>query len=76
MGAQIAQRKPEECIGDLEAARSGPQEIRPTGTQRSGRTVIKGDGPGGAEESSEAVHGAQGRRDGSTGNTKTESARG
>jgi len=75
MDAQIAQLKPEECTDDLEAARSGSQEIRPLGAQRSGRTVIPGDGPGGVEERSEAVHGAQGMGDGSTGNTTRECPR-
>ena len=69
VGAQIAQQKPEECIGDLEAARTGSQEIRPTGNQKSGRAAIQGDGPGGTEESYEAVHWVQDIRDGSTGNT-------
>jgi len=68
LGAQTAQRKPEECIGDLDAARTESHGIRPTGNQKSCRVVIQGDGPGGADESHEAVRRAQDIRDGSTEN--------
>jgi len=68
LGALTAQRKPEECSGDLDAARAGPHEIKPTGNQESSRVVMQGDGPGGADEGHEAVRRAQDNRDGSTGN--------
>ena len=74
LGAQTAQRIPEECSGDLDAARTGSQGTRPTGNQQSGRVVMQGDGTGGADEGHEAVRRAQDNREGNTGNAT--SARG
>ena len=67
LGTKTEQRTSEEYCGDLDAAMTGTNRIRPTGTQKSCREVIQEDGPGGVDEGHETGLRVQDNRDGSTG---------